>query len=57
MYNHEEVKEEVKVVHKTSEVQTKEYEKAAKRLANANLVSLANPLYSHYSAFLFLLNI
>ncbi|XP_010445514.1 PREDICTED: uncharacterized protein LOC104728187 [Camelina sativa] len=38
MYNHEEEKEEVKVVHKTSEVQTKEYEKAAKRLANANLV-------------------
>lgn len=33
MYNHEEDKEEVKVVHKTSEVQTKEYEKAAKRLA------------------------
>ncbi|KAG2310452.1 hypothetical protein Bca52824_022009 [Brassica carinata] len=31
-------KEEVKVVHKSSEVQTKEFEKAAKRLANANLV-------------------
>ncbi|KAL0723304.1 hypothetical protein Bca4012_037903 [Brassica carinata] len=31
-------KEEVKVVHKTSEVQIKEFEKAAKRLANANLV-------------------
>lgn len=37
MRNFEE-KEEVKVVHKTSEVQTKEFEKAAKRLANANLV-------------------
>ncbi|CAN8252736.1 unnamed protein product [Cochlearia groenlandica] len=35
--NYEE-KEEVKVVHKTSEGQTKEYEKAAKRLMNANLV-------------------
>ncbi|KAF2562699.1 hypothetical protein F2Q70_00015136 [Brassica cretica] len=35
--NYEE-KEEVKVVHKSSEVQTKEFEKAAKRLANANLV-------------------
>ncbi|KAJ4875716.1 Ribosomal protein L9/RNase H1 [Raphanus sativus] len=31
-------KEEVKVVHKTSEVQTKEFQKAAKRLSNANLV-------------------
>ncbi|VVB15771.1 unnamed protein product [Arabis nemorensis] len=37
IYNYQE-KEEVKVVHKTSEVQTKEYEKAAKRLGNANLV-------------------
>ncbi|KAJ0246281.1 hypothetical protein HA466_0178290 [Hirschfeldia incana] len=37
MRNYEE-KEEVKVVHKSSEVQTKEFEKAAKRLANANLV-------------------
>lgn len=39
IYNYEE-KEEVKVVHKTSEVRTKEYEKAAKRLGNANLVIL-----------------
>lgn len=57
MYNHEEEKEEVKIVHKTSEVQTKEYEKAAKRLANANLVNLTYSLNSHYSAFLFLWNI
>lgn len=43
MRNYEE-KEEVKVVHKSSEVQTKEFEKAAKRLANANLVLLLNYL-------------
>lgn len=41
MRNYEE-KEEVKVVHKTSQVQTKEFEKAAKRLANANLVIFLN---------------
>lgn len=43
MYNHEEDQVEVKVVQKSSEVQTKEYEKAAKRLANANLVNLTKP--------------
>ena len=51
MRNFEE-KEEVKVVHKTSEVQTKEFEKAAKRLANANLVIVFTLTGSQSSTFL-----